>query len=920
MSLDTELIVTMPPWKREFMEKKRKKEKMEELKVPLWKRELLKRIHSKNQRMNEDQTDILEEHIPKVSDNIFLVHEKQHRPKYSSTPPNKSLSPEIATTNPINITSVDNIIIIENEDKSVNNEVTSNNNSESVFATDETKEYPKVGIVHKLLGRFQTDKSDQQQKTKTYHIPTYQRSKSSEVVKSPTTLTHIEPYPTVIVEKKTQNLESQDTVKSTMPTDMLSPLLISSAKPFSKQAMSSTDHGFHHVNVPIRKVSAPTSPKHVVSPTKTEPAASKPDVSNEIETKNKDTSSFNDDLSKLHSAREDNTNFVRTTVKTEPQHAPYSVTSLKKHTDLKNGETLHSSGSTVEQTSNAKEIQKPKLQDKSNFTSYRQGAKTQANEAHKPENMQTIPKYEPPKKEIIIKPSVESQKPKVQIKPSTMKENNSSVQSHPPYVKKYGKGENEFMKIVHESLDESTLKSKLAIKANKLMMTSKTLKITPSRARKQFPQNEPELATATPTKTMTKVSTASEKNHKPIPAKRLSVEKEIHIMENKESTPEPTKSWVTNQPRDELPSQELVKSHTKAPPLQEPVKPWVKSPTQYDLPSPEPVNKSWVKDSPKKDLPSQEPVGGYVKAPPEGDLPSTSIDDILNETNLVITPVASLPISPTEPRKDIVIFKEEKKKSIATIPSPSNSNDIHKPSTMFTNRTNSNTISVIPKTESVQKPASFGSRFPSSTSGSSRGKSFTIDPSKFRKSAAAPVPPPTNIVKGSGNTRMIVPGNKPNVAETDSIESAKSGKRKLTVDQITVIGGYISLERSCLIKNTKRKKSVSSISFCEDKDLEKTFTYASERSLLALETKATVNTVTKAPGFGKDSTIGKYTPKYLLSMKSEELDDEDTSDSKSVSTTSSEKEIATSNDATPDDNAATWDDVTNSSSTTDILF
>nr|XP_033772024.1 phostensin [Geotrypetes seraphini] len=67
-------------------------------------------------------------------------------------------------------------------------------------------------------------------------------------------------------------------------------------------------------------------------------------------------------------------------------------------------------------------------------------------------------------------------------------------------------------------------------------------------------------------------------------------------------------------------------------------------------------------------------------------------------------------------------------------------------------------------------------------------------------------------------------------ANTDTSKAALVKKRYPTVEEIQVLGGYLSLERSCLAKNDPNRKKLK-ISFSESR-LESTYEYPSESSLL----------------------------------------------------------------------------------------
>ncbi|XP_062978336.1 phostensin [Elgaria multicarinata webbii] len=90
------------------------------------------------------------------------------------------------------------------------------------------------------------------------------------------------------------------------------------------------------------------------------------------------------------------------------------------------------------------------------------------------------------------------------------------------------------------------------------------------------------------------------------------------------------------------------------------------------------------------------------------------------------------------------------------------------------------------------------------------GNTITINP---RKAPAAPVTAVENGIEGDVSTAV-----------------APVKKRYPTAEEIQVIGGYLSLQRSCLAKNDPHRKKFK-ISFSENQ-LERTFQYPSEGSLL----------------------------------------------------------------------------------------
>ncbi|XP_065272192.1 phostensin [Emys orbicularis] len=93
------------------------------------------------------------------------------------------------------------------------------------------------------------------------------------------------------------------------------------------------------------------------------------------------------------------------------------------------------------------------------------------------------------------------------------------------------------------------------------------------------------------------------------------------------------------------------------------------------------------------------------------------------------------------------------------------------------------------------------------------GNTITINPRK------APVPAVENGVEGEGGP-----------AVPEKAAGAPLKKRYPTAEEIQVIGGYLSLSKSCLAKNDPHRKKLK-ISFSESQ-LERTFQYPSEGSLL----------------------------------------------------------------------------------------
>lgn len=118
------------------------------------------------------------------------------------------------------------------------------------------------------------------------------------------------------------------------------------------------------------------------------------------------------------------------------------------------------------------------------------------------------------------------------------------------------------------------------------------------------------------------------------------------------------------------------------------------------------------------------------------------------------------------------------------------------------------------------------------------GSSNTKEDVKMGGMARASSPHPA-VQRRSGNTITINPRKAPvtpvtaveNGIETDTpIAVTPMKKRYPTAEEIQVIGGYLSLQKSCLAKNDPHRKKFK-ISFSENQ-LERTFQYPSESSLL----------------------------------------------------------------------------------------
>ncbi|XP_078489386.1 uncharacterized protein LOC100180160 [Ciona intestinalis] len=221
-------------------------------------------------------------------------------------------------------------------------------------------------------------------------------------------------------------------------------------------------------------------------------------------------------------------------------------------------------------------------------------------------------------------------------------------------------------------------------------------------------------------------------------------------------------------------------------------------------------------------------------------IPSSSVDDVITD-QIPIVPIRkkkqvhTKPISDTLPLGSILVQNEVTNKP--TAPTPSN-----------------NATGLL-----------FGKRgIPSKGFGG--GNSFVVDPRKFKRGN----PSPSTTIKKQNptneftNTEAIVPEAVQHDRQVCETDAPPKGKRKLTVDQITVIGGYVKLDRPTLVSTKKTKDVKMRVKF-DSEHMESTFHYPSENSLL--NDRGTKGNIMNKPAYGKESSLGKYTPKYLLSMK-----------------------------------------------------
>uniref|UniRef100_H2ZIR4 Uncharacterized protein n=2 Tax=Ciona savignyi TaxID=51511 RepID=H2ZIR4_CIOSA len=190
---------TIPSWKTELIQRKRAAQKnraASEVTIPEWKRELLKRIHSKSEfsksTMGEVEGD-MDEHILKVSDNIFMRQEQTRKASIglpSTKTKTKLPQVNVAPTPGYHVTRADNIVIIEREDEVLDSFTSSMKNDAGDHKDQDDIEMPSVGIVSRLKNKFkcksETPKLQRALSTDIILSP----SASEDLVKSPTSPNH----------------------------------------------------------------------------------------------------------------------------------------------------------------------------------------------------------------------------------------------------------------------------------------------------------------------------------------------------------------------------------------------------------------------------------------------------------------------------------------------------------------------------------------------------------------------------------------------------------------------------------------------------------------------------------------------------------------------------------------------------------
>lgn len=528
------------------------------------------------------------------------------------------------------------------------------------------------------MGRFQTEDSDTQSKKTSPTYASHQATQRLPVTSENYPVPHVEsPAPTpdrISPVKEITRTSSVDLIieKSepqsdpVMQSDMLSPLLISSAKPFSRQRTDSADR-YHHVSKPVRKVSAPVSAKYSVP--KSEPKAVLPVDAIPCPPE------FADGLSHLHANAQESEKKAppkETIVIHKEMLSPIETAPpIPKRFNLKNGETLHSSGteSVIIPRAPVKGYSKPpvpikrfdpyaSLHDKSKNVSRQLPSKVENKETVKPQPI-LIPEVTSPivQSEVTVKESLKQDEPKMNNQ-TALKETNKHDSGTP--ARRRDNHENQFKEVVHESLDETTLKSSAAKAANRIMQTSKTFKITPSKQAQRNHVSPPP-----------KVDTSLKGNMNSVTLRNNEV--------SDNTTAKPSGASATSDKPPVIP----LRSH------------------EIETPAvPISVNKVEPKVSVETPKPTNKSTGNVVNSvfkPP--------VSAVIKKKEVPPTSQSVVKLSPMQAQRETFPAVNSAAKSPRTV-------------------------------QSESKPSLFGPRITKSSSSTNRGKSFTIDPSKFKRSSA----------------------------------------------------------------------------------------------------------------------------------------------------------------------------------------
>ncbi|CAK8673958.1 unnamed protein product [Clavelina lepadiformis] len=837
------------------------------VKIPEWKKDLLKKLHAKaeavkqklaSEAKGEGEKAVVDEHILKVSENVFVRQE--YKRKMST---GKAIS-----DHGLHVIRTDDIVIIENDA------------ADEVF-TDTKKnsevkdvELPSAGIVSRLKDKFRNDKKIETASKPTTFPAIYKRAKSANDMFSPVFMNGVQedgsaltpsnpslprtftyPSDTSVTLNK---IERKESVDLTTPRGFRS----------RKDSIENFVTPYHKVTSPtgIRKVTPPVlSPRKLRGPVKSAsidtsslhaPGRKEFNTFDTVITEKailpklhsfEPSQDFNKEVITLHSGNLENQ------VKVEQNNNPYIVKTSEviKSATLISPE-LHS-------------VKSPHIR----------GPRSPANSNNVPpaSNKENIPQV-PKRRQINYT--------KAHIPASTIKslphEKSPMVTHQKSQDIIQSKDECRIIDLGRTSMDPSLLKSKAAIAANEIMKESKTIMIVPKLKSKATP------VTQTP---------ALSKQKQKVTAKDVKVVKNISNIDD----------FATNIPLPP-PKDTVISSVDHAS---------NKSGTKS-------INKtSTVPASSIDDVIAKDKEEKKVK----DSVPNSGIKTVVIQENMPLsedlsTKVPSLPKTAVQSKTvDIGVNS-----AVAETDGKAKSRSLFVKSSKATVQTNRDSSSG----DTIQ--SLFGPKFKKPgtvTTNSFGGKSFVIDPSKFKSSARSATTTPTSASKGTvqsvGNTMVITPKTRAGSAPSPSDDNAQSkGKRKLTVDQIKVIGGYVKLDHSNLAKPNKIPKN-NHVRF-QDGRLETVFQYPSERSLLNEVNELSLNqkmaSLHNKPSSMKDAKTS-YTPKYLLGKKGNlDIEDNDEDDLSTISAPAPIEEKISSTDAKPlaDGDATSF----SFSSSNDLLF
>lgn len=305
------------------------------------------------------------------------------------------------------------------------------------------------------MGRFQS--ANGIKTASPYHVPPYQRSQSVEAIDIASEQGDV---PCSGTSSHASDIHPRT---YSMPNDVMTPLLLSSAKPFIKQSgqpqfihisphsntVEKNIPGYHHVTIPKQKhfTNNPTSTQltnHESATVKNEKVVEKTKIS--------------DEMSSLHgikSTTDEPTNcFIHRSDPSLPKPVPPAKTDMKA---LVNGDSLHSSGHVSNNVTANLIGHGTRLQDKSNFPLYGSTIKnvsaSEKKEVTYVELNKTIEIKSKPQDSVSVQSQASDAKENINQFPRTTKS---------PAFK---------IGVVNETMDESTLKTPVP----------KTVNITPKK-------------------------------------------------------------------------------------------------------------------------------------------------------------------------------------------------------------------------------------------------------------------------------------------------------------------------------------------------------------------------------------------------------------------------------------------------------